>query len=271
MPFGITPLAGFAQQAPTEFPRFLQFQNLGIDLGGPDAETLDFEGSLVATRGTGENSGKVTVTVAGLAGGTVTSVNMSVPAEFAIAGNPITGAGTLAVSKVVQNANEVWAGPASGLDAQPAFRTLVNADMPAAVANVAFNNQAKNLVYAGPPSGGVAPPSFRALVTADLPFAWNTPGPGNYTLVLADLGNGVVMNGGTLTIPPNSSVAFPDGASIVVLDKGYMDPYAIAGDVGVTLEHRVAFLPASAGQFGTVTLIQQGIDNWILCGDLEAV
>jgi hypothetical protein len=63
--------------------------------------------------------------------GTVTSVAASVPAEFAVAGSPITAAGTLAITKAVQNANKVWAGPTTGADAEPVFRALVQADLPA--------------------------------------------------------------------------------------------------------------------------------------------
>jgi hypothetical protein len=62
--------------------------------------------------------------------GTVTSVALSVPSELAVAGSPITTAGTLAISKAVQNANKVWAGPTTGGDAQPTFRALVAADIP---------------------------------------------------------------------------------------------------------------------------------------------
>lgn len=67
----------------------------------------------------------------GSAGGSVTSVAMTVPAEFSVAGSPITSSGTLAVSKANQSANQVYAGPASGGAAAPAFRALVAADIPA--------------------------------------------------------------------------------------------------------------------------------------------
>jgi hypothetical protein len=62
--------------------------------------------------------------------GTVTSVNLSTPAEFSVSGNPVTGSGTLTISKATQAANTVWAGPASGADAVSAFRALVAADLP---------------------------------------------------------------------------------------------------------------------------------------------
>ena len=69
--------------------------------------------------------------VAGSASGTVTSVALTVPAELSVSGSPITTAGTLAVTKATQSANVVWAGPTSGGAAQPAFRALVAADIPA--------------------------------------------------------------------------------------------------------------------------------------------
>lgn len=64
--------------------------------------------------------------------GTVTSVAQTVPPEFAVAGSPITGAGTLAISKATQAANQVWAGPTTGGAAAPTFRALGAADLPAA-------------------------------------------------------------------------------------------------------------------------------------------
>ncbi len=62
--------------------------------------------------------------------GTVTSVALTVPAEFSVSGSPITGAGTLAVTKANESANTVWAGPTTGSAAAPTFRALVAADIP---------------------------------------------------------------------------------------------------------------------------------------------
>lgn len=63
-------------------------------------------------------------------GGTVTSVALTAPVEFTVAGSPVTSTGTLAISKAVQTANQVWAGPSSGAATFPTFRPLVNADVP---------------------------------------------------------------------------------------------------------------------------------------------
>ncbi len=63
-------------------------------------------------------------------GGTVTSVAMSMPSEFAVSGSPITSNGSFAVSLVNQTANTVWAGPSSGGAASPTFRALTATDIP---------------------------------------------------------------------------------------------------------------------------------------------
>lgn len=128
--------------------------------------------------------------------GTVTSVDLTAPADmFTVSGNPITGAGTLALAKVSQTANRVFAGPSSGPAAAPTFRALTSADLPAGtgtVTSVGLNapaeffitgspvtgsgtlgflkvSQNANLVYAGPTTGAAAAPGFRALVAADIP------------------------------------------------------------------------------------------------------
>lgn len=62
--------------------------------------------------------------------GTVTSVALTTPAIFSVAGSPIVASGTLAVTLVSQNANLVWAGPSGGGPVAPTFRSLVAADIP---------------------------------------------------------------------------------------------------------------------------------------------
>lgn len=64
-------------------------------------------------------------------GGTVTSVGLDLPStEFDISGSPVTSSGTLTATWKTQVANTVFAGPSTGVDAAPAFRALVNGDLP---------------------------------------------------------------------------------------------------------------------------------------------
>lgn len=73
---------------------------------------------------------------AGAGTGTVTSVALTVPAEFSVSGSPVTTSGTLAVTKANQNANLVFAGPTTGAAAAPTFRSLVAADIPSGTGTV---------------------------------------------------------------------------------------------------------------------------------------
>lgn len=63
--------------------------------------------------------------------GTVTSVGLAAPSFLVVSGSPVTTTGTLTLTLAVEPANTVFAGPASGADAQPTFRSLVVADIPA--------------------------------------------------------------------------------------------------------------------------------------------
>ncbi len=65
--------------------------------------------------------------------GTVTSVALadgSTAPLYNITGSPVTSAGTLTFTLATQAKNTVLAGPASGANAQPTIRALVNADLP---------------------------------------------------------------------------------------------------------------------------------------------
>lgn len=72
--------------------------------------------------------------------GTVTSVDASVPSSLlSVIGGPITGAGTLAMSLVIQAPNAVFAGPSSGVTSvQPTFRALVPKDLPLLAAGTSY-------------------------------------------------------------------------------------------------------------------------------------
>lgn len=62
--------------------------------------------------------------------GTVSSVGLTMPSEFSVANSPITGSGTLAVTKASQNQNLVYASP-NGTSGVPTFRALTTNDTPA--------------------------------------------------------------------------------------------------------------------------------------------
>ena len=67
---------------------------------------------------------------ANMGAGTVTSVALAMPGDFTINGGPVTGSGTLTVSRVNQSPNAILAGPSSGGAGAPSWRSLVVADLP---------------------------------------------------------------------------------------------------------------------------------------------
>src|SRR5581483_4968852 len=80
----------------------------------------------------------------------ISSVGLTMPAEFSVAGSPLLANGTLAVTKVNENANQVWAGPTTGVPAAPAFRALVDADIPG---GLTASGTLKNKTLQGAASG----------------------------------------------------------------------------------------------------------------------
>lgn len=129
--------------------------------------------------------------------GTVTSVGLNtLPAQFGSNSGPITTSGSLGFTNVHQSANRILAGPTSGGAANPTYRALVSADLPAGLGSVTsvglntlpaqfgsnsgpvtssgslgFSNvfQLAHTFLAGPASGSAANPAYRAIAAADVP------------------------------------------------------------------------------------------------------
>jgi len=92
----------------------------------------------------------------------------------------------------------------------------------------------------------------------------------SYTLVLADKGKLVEISNAsanTVTVPPNSSVAFPVGSQITVLQTG-AGQTTIAAGVGVTVNSTPGL--KLRAQWSSVTLIKRLTDTWVVVGDLTA-
>lgn len=93
---------------------------------------------------------------------------------------------------------------------------------------------------------------------------------GNYTLVIGDISKVIEMNvagANTLTVPPNSSVAFEVGTVIEVMQYGAGQTTITPGS-GVTL--RTAGDLTIADQYGTVALRKIATDEWHVVGALGA-
>lgn len=129
-----------------------------------------------------------------ISGSAVTSVGLSLPSIITVSNSPVTGVGTLTGTLATQNANKVWAGPTTGADAAPTFRSLVAADLGSVtgtVTSVAISvpsilsvagspitgsgsldvtlaNANASTFLAGPPTGAATTPTFRAIGSGDV-------------------------------------------------------------------------------------------------------
>ena len=91
----------------------------------------------------------------------------------------------------------------------------------------------------------------------------------SYTLVLSDADKLVEMNVGSannLTIPLNSSVAFPTGTQILLAQYGAGQTTIVATS-GVTVRSNGGKLKLNV-QYSGATLIKIGTDEWYLFGDI---
>jgi len=98
----------------------------------------------------------------------------------------------------------------------------------------------------------------------------NTQTGTSYTTVLADAGKFITMsNAGasTLTVPPNSSVAYPVGTCIEGAQLGAGQVTLTPGS-GVTLNASPGLKVAA--QYGTFGMIKTATDTWVCYGRLSA-
>lgn len=138
--------------------------------------------------------------------------------DFGQAEDPSTALGTAEVG-----ANLIYAGPGTGADAVPTFRSLVVADIPALPASKITTGQlavaqggtgvataAANLVFAGPTGGGAAAPGFRAIVRADLPTEIAYEDEANTFALLQTFSLGLVIaDGQTISWATDGSLSRP--------------------------------------------------------------
>lgn len=97
----------------------------------------------------------------------------------------------------------------------------------------------------------------------------NTQSGTTYTLALTDAGNVIDCTNAsafTVTVPPNSSVAFAIGSQIEVMQGG-AGKVTLAQGSGVTINSQ-AGNKSIAAQYVGVTLLKVATDTWRLMGNL---
>lgn len=92
----------------------------------------------------------------------------------------------------------------------------------------------------------------------------------SYTLVLGDAAKMVEVSNASansLTVPPNSSVAFPIGTVIDVLQTGAGQTTIVAG-AGVTINRAIGL--KLRAQWSAASLVKRDTNTWVAIGDLSA-
>jgi hypothetical protein len=91
----------------------------------------------------------------------------------------------------------------------------------------------------------------------------------SYTLVITDAYKLVTVSNAsanTVTVPPNSSVAFPTGTQITVTSIGTGQTSIVAGS-GVTINSADSALKLRV-RYSSCTLVKTGTNTWLLIGDI---
>ena len=136
---------------------------LPIANGGTALSTTPTNGQLLIGNGTNytlstitagsgitvtNSSGGITI-AANASGGSVTSVGLAAPSIFTVSGSPVTTSGTLTLALATQVKNTVFAGPTSGANAAPTFRTLSLANNDISDLTITSAGVGDELVYNG--------------------------------------------------------------------------------------------------------------------------
>lgn len=109
----------------------------------------------------------------------------------------------------------------------------------------------------------------KTLTAPTITYATNAQ-TATYTLVLSDASDIIEMNVGSannLTVPLNSSVAFPVGTTLTVLQTG-TGQTTINPTGGVTINGTPGL--KLRAQWSSATLIKRATDTWVAIGDLSA-
>jgi hypothetical protein len=106
----------------------------------------------------------------------------------------------------------------------------------------------------------------------DLAFGqFNAQTGTSYTLVLTDVAKVISLTNAaaiTLTVPPNTDVAFPVGTQLL-LYQGGAGQVTITPGAGVTIRSQGSKLKIN-GQYGIGGLLKVATDEWVAFGNLAA-
>jgi len=124
--------------------------------------------------------------------------------------------------------------------------------------------------FANATHGHTAAASGGTLTAGAVYYGFNS-NTGNYTLALTDQGKVLpfsTTSTGTVTIPLNSSVAFPTGSFVNFIQTG-TGPILMTGASGVTIQSESSKLKLKS-QYAVAGVVKTDTDTWVAFGNLIA-
>ena len=124
--------------------------------------------------------------------------------------------------------------------------------------------------FANATHGHTAAASGGTLTAGAIYYGFNS-NTGNYTLALSDQGKILPFNTsstGTITVPLNSSVAFPTGSFVNFIQTG-TGPILMTGASGVTIQSESSKLKLKS-QYAVAGVVKTDTDTWVAFGNLIA-
>jgi hypothetical protein len=122
--------------------------------------------------------------------------------------------------------------------------------------------------FANATHGHTAAASGGTLTAGAIYYGFNS-NTGSYTISLSDQGKILPFNTtstGTVTVPLNSSVAFPTGSFVNFIQSG-TGPILITGASGVTIQSESNKLKLKA-QYAVAGVVKTDVDTWVAFGNL---
>ena len=217
---------------------------------------------------------------AAVAGDDARLTNARTPTAHAHAAADVTS-GTLDVARlpVGSTASTVCAGNDSRLSdtrtptdgtvtsAKIVDGTIVSADLSASAAISATQLAAAVQTSLGKADSAIQQAALDSAIATAQQVAINAQTSTSYTLVLADASKAVECSNAasiTLTVPPNSSVAFPVGTVVEVAQLG-AGQITVAPGSGVTLQQAGGL--KTRAQYAVLVLRKRATDTWLVAGD----
>jgi hypothetical protein len=121
--------------------------------------------------------------------------------------------------------------------------------------------------------GGTETLTSKTLTAPIITYTINAQTGTTYTLVLADAGKIITSSNAsavTVTIPPNSSVAYAIGSSITIISIGAgLTSFAQGSGVTITSTGAVSTAPVLRIQHSSATAIKTATDTWRVVGDIS--